>query len=70
MTLTVKDPKITLCTAEQQELRRFMKDPHCQIGVRQREKPRLMLVQSLAAKGYVAFVASRDGFEYYTLKGE
>lgn len=70
MTLTAKDPKTTLSLAEQQELRRFMKEPNAQFGIRQGETVRMMLVESLTVKGYVQHVATRDGFAYFKLNSE
>jgi hypothetical protein len=70
MTLTAKPIETTLNRPEQQELRRFMKEPGCLFGVRRSEKTRRKLVESLASKGYLILAASREGFDYYGLNTE
>lgn len=71
MTLTKKDPAITISFAEQIELRRFMAHPLDKIGVDLQRNPiRRTLVESLASKGYITKVDSANGFDYYTLTAE
>jgi hypothetical protein len=76
MTLTTKDPSITLCAAEQIELRRFMNNPNDSLAVVHGSTGITnILMKSLAEKGYIELVETKEfpngvRFDYYQLKAD
>lgn len=65
MTLTKKDPSITLSGGEQIELRRYMRHPTTPIGISRNEPLRRILVNSLVEKGYIKFSHSNERYDFY-----
>jgi hypothetical protein len=69
MTLTAYPIHITLSWLEQQELQRFLRNPHlshpCPV-----DSERITILSSLADKGYIYKAFTDKGFNYYKIETE